>query len=173
MVSVTGLLASTSATSSDENRDPLATADNASAEATPIPTPANMDLFITLLLVLIPVEGLGSFLAFCAAGSRQGHGIATGLTAQKVTAQNSVGDWRQGEEAEGPKTFELIPGICPLDTPFIRFQPASWPRIGAQCPWWNREPPFCVPVRKDPMTEQNMYDAGLGKTPANFEALTP
>ncbi|BBG89377.1 hypothetical protein KAM471c_19270 [Aeromonas caviae] len=23
------------------------------------------------------------------------------------------------------------------------------------------------------MTEQNMYDAGLGKTPANFEALTP
>ena len=38
----------------------------------------------------------------------------------------------------------------------------------------NREcHPFCVPVRKDPMTEQNMYDAGLGKTSANFEALTP
>jgi hypothetical protein len=74
MVSVTGLLASTSANwGSDENRDPLAAADNASAEATPIPTPANMDLFITLLLVLIPVEGLGSFLAFCATGnSRQG-----------------------------------------------------------------------------------------------------
>ncbi len=47
MVSVTGLLASTSANwGLDENRDPLAAADNASAEATPIPTPANMDLFI-------------------------------------------------------------------------------------------------------------------------------
>ncbi|MGY4108584.1 hypothetical protein [Aeromonas encheleia] len=47
MVSVTGLLASTSANWGwDENRDPLAAADNASAEAIPIPTPANMDLFI-------------------------------------------------------------------------------------------------------------------------------
>jgi hypothetical protein len=47
MVSVTGLLASTSANWGwAENRDPLAAADNASAEATPIPTPANMDLFI-------------------------------------------------------------------------------------------------------------------------------
>ncbi|MNR48067.1 hypothetical protein D3C85_1672580 [compost metagenome] len=52
MVSVTGLLASTSANwGSAENMDPLATADRANAEAIPTPIPANMDLFISLPLM--------------------------------------------------------------------------------------------------------------------------
>ena len=49
MVSVTGLLAITSAkVGVGVKSEPLAAADSASAEATPIPIPAIMDLFILL-----------------------------------------------------------------------------------------------------------------------------
>ena len=84
VVSVTGLLASTSANwGSDENRDPLAAADNASAEAIPIPTPANMDLFISLTPVYCgcPLSGPVNILViFLPPLKQRGPSLRQGLT---------------------------------------------------------------------------------------------
>ncbi|MFQ2093188.1 hypothetical protein ACK339_11690 [Aeromonas taiwanensis] len=66
--------------------DPVAAADKASAEATPIPIPANMDVFIVFLLVQMPVAGLAAIVGILALWLKQSAPpLRQSLAAQKMT----------------------------------------------------------------------------------------
>ncbi|BDS30690.1 hypothetical protein KAM479c_24140 (plasmid) [Aeromonas caviae] len=66
---------------------PVAAADKANAEATPIPIPANMDVFIASLLLQMPAGGLGAILGILALRLKQSAPpLRQRLAAQKTTA---------------------------------------------------------------------------------------